>query len=1350
MKNFLFTLFIFNSFFLFSQTEKEVELITSRYDLQTLNQLENSFKQSELQNKEFIVQLKQNESIETFLILEDGGYAELQQIDADGNLLYYKTYNVDAARSTRTNHLNSGGSLGLNLMGQNMRAHVWDAGIARASHQEYHGAGGNNRYSVGDGNTTLNSHAAHVTGTIMASGVVSSAKGMAPHSSVTGYDWNNDLSEAVNAAANGMLISNHSYGYRSDLLPSYYFGAYITNSRDWDALHYNAPYYLMVVAAGNDGTTNYNTAPLDPSFPQFDKLTGHSTSKNNLVVASSQDANINSQGDLISVNISSFSSQGPTDDYRIKPDITGNGQGVYSTYQNSNTAYSTISGTSMASPNVSGSLLLLQEHAQNMSGNYMRAATLKGLVLHTADDAGMVGPDAIFGWGLLNAKRAAKTITNNGNESIISELTLFPGQTYSIEVDSDGLNNLMASISWTDPAGTATTALNNTSPRLVNDLDIRVTQGGNTYFPWRLTGVNSNDKGDNIRDPFERVDILNASGTYTITVTHKGSLTGGSQNYTLIVTGLTSDPVVCIATIPEGLTASGVGSNSAILNWNSVAGATYDLRYRLEGSSIWTTLEVIGSSKTITGLLPESNYEAQIKSKCPDGTNSAFSSTFIFTTQEIQLEYCDSKGLNVTEEYISRVELNTLDNISGGSNGYSDFTNLSTDLVIGQTYTITITPAWTGTVYPEGYAVWIDYNKDGNFTDSTELVWMQSPTTNSPVSGTFTVPAGAMDGQTRMRVSMKYNGVPTSCELIQWGEVEDYTVTIIAEFIDSEPPTPPTNLLASNITDSSLMLSWEASTDNVAVSSYDVYMDNALVLSTQNTFANITDLSPNTTYSFFVKAKDAAGNVSESSNVVSATTQIAQLNYCDSYSTNSNNEWIQRVQLGSINNISGNDGGYGNYLHISATLTKGSTNTITITPGWSGNRQRESYRVWIDYNQDGSFDGSGEQVLNINRSNAASVSANFTIPQNAIEGPTRMRVSMKRNSLPGSCEIFSNGEVEDYTVTIIGGFIDSEPPTPPTNLLASNITDSSLMLSWEASTDNVAVSSYDVYMDNALVLSTQNTFANITDLSPNTTYSFFVKAKDAAGNVSESSNVVSATTQIAQLNYCDSYSTNSNNEWIQRVQLGSINNISGNDGGYGNYLHISATLTKGSTNTITITPGWSGNSQRESYRVWIDYNQDGSFDGSGEQVLNINRSNASSVSANFTIPQNAIEGPTRMRVSMKRNSLPGSCEIFSNGEVEDYTVYITNNSGNNFGNMNFFELDTDFIVFPNPVKDKDLNLILNNVNATEIKIINSIGQIILIQEFNEKIDVSSLKNGIYFIEVRASNGHIFVQRFIKE
>ncbi|MAZ72048.1 MAG: peptidase S8, partial [Flavobacteriaceae bacterium] len=480
---------------LFAQTPLEKQAIQATYDLSYLNEMAATYETTYTQQKNATIQRALIDNIPVKLTLEDGGFAELQRFAEDGSPIYYRTFNVAAARSTRTNHLNIGGSLGLSLDGQNMVAYVWDGGHARVSHQEYDGAGGANRVTIQDaaseGGTQLNFHAAHVTGTITASGVVASAKGMAPQSQVRGYMWNNDVAEATSAAASGMLLSNHSYGYRSDLVPDQYFGAYIQDSRDWDNVMYNAPYYLMVVAAGNDGNTNYNGNPLNGNSA-YDKLTGHSTSKNNMVVANAQDANIANNGDLISVSISSSSSEGPTDDLRIKPDITGNGSGVYSTYHNSDTAYNSISGTSMASPNVTGSLLLLQQHYNNINAGFMKAATLKGLALHTADDAGPSGPDAVYGWGLMNSKRAAEAITANGTNSIIDERSLSSGQSYSITVQADGTNDLMASISWTDVPGQVVNATNSPNAVLVNDLDIRITKSGTTYSPYRLTSITSN------------------------------------------------------------------------------------------------------------------------------------------------------------------------------------------------------------------------------------------------------------------------------------------------------------------------------------------------------------------------------------------------------------------------------------------------------------------------------------------------------------------------------------------------------------------------------------------------------------------------------------------------------------------------------------------------------------------------------------------------------------------------------------------------------------------------------------------------------------------------------------------
>lgn len=1183
------------------QTRQQQEAIVSRYNQEGLSNLEAKFRGKAVMEKQAALLYAKNNGIEVILTLEDGGYAELQRVEPDGSLIYYRTLNVAAARSTRTNHLNIGGSTGFNLDGQNMIAHVWDGGLARTTHQEYDGPGGTDRFSIGDGTTTLNYHSAHVTGTIIASGVVAAAKGMAPQARAVGYEWNNDLAEATTAASNGMLISNHSYGYRSDLVSDYYFGAYITDSRDWDALLFNAPYYLMVVAAGNDGSTNYNGAPLNPSFPQYDKLTGHATSKNNMVVANAQDANIDDAGNLISVAINSSSSQGPTDDYRIKPDITGNGTSVYSTYESSNTAYASITGTSMASPNVAGSLLLLQQHASNVNGSYMRAATLKGLALHTADDAGMAGPDAIFGWGLMNAKRAAEVISQNGNQSIISELTLMQGQTYTVQVDADGINPLLASISWTDPAGTATTATNSTIARLVNDLDLRITQNATTQFPWRLTGVNTNDRGDNVKDPFERVDVAGASGTYTVTVTHKGTLSGGSQNYTLIITGVSSTPVVCNPEVPTGLSATGVGSSTASLTWNAVAAATYDLRYRATGTTTWTTIAVTGTSAGLTGLSPLTQYEAQVRSKCPDNNTSAFSASLLFTTTEVQLNYCASASTNTNDEYIGRVQLNTINNPSGAQ-FYSDFTGISTSLNKETAYTITITPTWTGTVYSEGYSVWIDYNKDGDFADAGEQVFTRAATNTTPVSGSFTVPATATEGSTRMRVSMKYNAIPTACETFTYGEVEDYTVIIAGQGPDTQAPTAPTGLTASGITQTSVNLSWTASTDNVGVVAYDVYQGSTLIQSVTVTSASVTGLSASTAYTFSVKARDAAGNVSASSNVVNVT---------------------------------------------------------TLAPP------------------------------------------------------------------------------------------DTQAPTAPTNLTASGITQTSVNLSWTASTDNVGVTAYDVYQGSSVVQTVATTSATITGLSPSTAYSFSVRAKDAAGNVSASSNVVNVTTLANTITYCASRGNNTADEWIQRVQIGTINNNSGNNGGYADFTGLTTNLVRGTSNTIVITPGWAGTKYREAYRVWIDYNRDGDFLDSGEQVVNVTRTNSTPISRSFTVPSTALTGPTRMRVSMKYNASPTSCEIFADGEVEDYTVNIVLTANQGFATGYEVAEEPSLNIYPNPVTDNVLNIELSGAAGKEIRVFNLHGKLVKRFEFEPQINITDLPSGMYIVEV-ITESKSFTRRLIRQ
>lgn len=139
--------------------------------------------------------------------------------------------------------------------------------------------------------------------------------------------------------------------------------------------------------------------------------------------------------------------------------------------------------------------------------------------------------------------------------------------------------------------------------------------------------------------------------------------------------------------------------------------------------------------------------------------------------------YCLSKGQSTTSEWIQSVSLANLNMVSGAGTGYSDFTNHTANLQPGSVAAITLTPGYSGTNYDELFSVWIDYNKDLDFLDANEKVFESQPV-NSVITGTFAVPAG-ISGNTRMRVSMKFDTVASTCESFKYGEVEDYTVSFL-------------------------------------------------------------------------------------------------------------------------------------------------------------------------------------------------------------------------------------------------------------------------------------------------------------------------------------------------------------------------------------------------------------------------------------------------------------------------------------------------------------------------------------------------------------------------------------------
>lgn len=568
---------------------------------------------------------------------------------------------------------------------------------------------------------------------------------------------------------------------------------------------------------------------------------------------------------------------------------------------------------------------------------------------------------------------------------------------------------------------------------------------------------------------------------------------------------------------------------------------------------------------------------------------------------------------------------------------------------------------------------------------------------------------------------------------------------------DTVVPSTPASLTASGTTSSSTNLSWTASTDNVGVTGYNVYSGSTLVGTATGTTYTASGLTASTTYSFTVKAKDAAGNLSASSNTVSVTTLAAVAAYCASKGNSVADEYIGRVQIGTINNASTGGTGYSDYTSISTNVTKGSATTITITPTWTGSVYAEGYAVWIDLNNDKDFADTGELVWSKAAATATPATGSFTVPTTAITGATRMRVSMKYNGIPTACEAISYGEVEDYTVNLVAGSADTTAPTAPTALTASGTTTTTTNLSWTAATDNVGVTGYDVYQGTTLKGSSTTTSFAVTGLTAATAYTFSVKAKDAAGNVSASSNVVNVTTSSTSVTYCASKGNSVADEYIDYVALRNVANTTGANAGYGNFTSLVANLPYGS-NTITYSAGFTGSAYTEFWSVWIDYNKNGTFETT-EQVVSGSSSSSANLSTTFTVPTTALAGTTRMRVAMKYNAAPTACETFSYGEVEDYTVNIgaaavttIAATGSELTNENNI---FDFEMYPNPV-ERTLTISMFDNRDVSYKIYNLMGQIVKASQLNQsEINVSEMTSGLYLFEINDGQKTI-IKKFIKK
>jgi hypothetical protein len=452
------------------------------------------------------------------------------------------------------------------LLGAGVMIGGWESGAPQLDHPDLAG-----QITLAQGSVSSD-HATHVTGTLIGSGKKSSqARGIAPQAQYIAYDFFGDIpAELIQAIVSyRVYLSNHSWGYMAGWTEDYYgagwtwfgnpneetdsdFGRYSSLTQQWDnfVVRYDG---VVVKSVGNNrndygvpaGTAHHHlgdsvTLHYDSHKPDsgYDSLEIVASAKNIIAVGAVDDSG----------SMTSFSGWGPTDDGRIKPDLVANGAGVLST--TTGNGYGVMSGTSMATPAVTGTLALLTELYEKNHHDTLGAASARALLIHSATDLGPAGPDYQYGWGLVNAHAAAAILRDDqgsgqhlSQESLASDAEL----NYPVTVN-EGSSELRATIAWTDPAGSPAAA-----SALVNDLDLElIAPDGSVHYPFTLGGRADpsaparQDRANHI-DNVEQVLVKNPEpGQWRLRI--RSYRVHGNQNFTLISTSNLSATTKAVAT----------------------------------------------------------------------------------------------------------------------------------------------------------------------------------------------------------------------------------------------------------------------------------------------------------------------------------------------------------------------------------------------------------------------------------------------------------------------------------------------------------------------------------------------------------------------------------------------------------------------------------------------------------------------------------------------------------------------------------------------------------------------------------------------------------------------------------
>ncbi|PNQ74723.1 hypothetical protein C1T31_00855 [Hanstruepera neustonica] len=806
------------------------------------------------------------------------------------------------------------------------------------------------------------------------------------------------------------------------------------------------------------------------------------------------------------------------------------------------------------------------------------------------------------------------------------------------------------------------------------------------------------------------------------------------SNYqTVTISDILLNPLA--STAPSGLNASNVQSDSATVSWDSPSSSNYDCRYRTVGSSNWNTINTNTNSVNLSGLVTATEYEVQVRSNC-NSSSSPYSNSIYFTT---------TNDVTVSASYF---ETGMDDWVEGGNDCSRTATSYSyegsysvrlrdgsgvSSAMTSQTFDlssydeVTISFYYYASGMENGKDFWLRYYNGSSWSTLATYTSGVDFSNNSFYSASFTLDASQYNLPANAQFRIQCDAQRKNDQVY----IDQVIILGMLSGPDVTPPSVPSNLTASNTTQTSTDLTWNASTDNIGVTGYDVYQNGGFVTNVSGTSYQVTGLTPSTGYSFYVIARDTAGNASSASNSENITTLDPPDTQAPSAPTN---------------------------------LTANNTTSFTTDLSWDVATDNVGVSGYDIY-QDGSFianvSGTTYQVAGLSPSTAYTF---YVIARDAA----------------GNASNASN------TVNVTTeAFVDTVAPSTPTGLSASNTTETTTDLSWNASTDNIGVDGYDIYQDGIFIDSVWGTFYLATGLSENTTYSFYVVARDAAGNSSSASNSVNETTLAAPT--C--------NDGIQN------GDETGVDCG-GSYCPIcppsDVILNQGYFETGL--DGWveGGN---DCSRVSSSYSYEGSYsmrlrDNSGISsamtLSNIDTSPFSEIEIDLYFYVNGLNNGESLIFSyfdgstwvVAANFIVGSG--YNNNSFNNATVVISSTQYNFASNAGFrFQsaaskkneqiyvdqititgrnesslkvqqsrgTDTSHFenvkLYPNPVTANILTVKIGEVDAFNYHIRNISGEVLISGNSTGSIDVSLLSSGLYFIEL--NNGkYLSIKKFIKQ